>query len=282
MLKGAMHVHSNISPDSTLSRSSIKKLFKENGYSFVLLTEHAEDLDDKQYALIKQEYDNLSDDNFLMIPGLEIKWKERIHFLAYGAKRYIQNECTLSFEDTIRKIRRETECDFLVWGHFSHPFRVNEELASLAGMVDGIEISNVGYHGQFFCDWRGLVLLNRLKKAGKSVRGLNGLDMHEESKLGKIYCLVSSLKLPDRKDIFDAFKNNKVIFKNPLFAIGQARYGILFILFSLLAELPLDYYRRVKTKTSGFADNHFNGYIKKCFQAVKRLKRRLLWNQQKS
>ena len=272
MLKGALHIHSNISSDSTLSQSCIKELFKKRGYSFVLLTEHTEDLDSERYEIIKQEYNSLSDNIFLMISGLEIKWKDKIHFLAYVAKNYMPNEYKLSLGDTIKKIKKETDCDFLAWGHFNHPFKINKQLMSFASMVDGIEISNVGYHGQFFCDWRGLLLLNKLKKAGKATIGIGGLDMHEKTKLGKSYCLIKGLKSPTRNGIFDAFKSNKVIFKNRFFALGQAKYKISIIAFSLLASVPLDYYKRVRMKVSRFDDICFDGYIRKYFQVIKRFK----------
>ncbi len=105
MIRGVLHVHSNVSPDSTLPLEYIQRFFKARGHSFVLLTEHAEDLTPTSYAEFTQRCAALSDDAFVMVPGLEIKWKDRAHLLAYGAREYCGNEDMLSLADTITRIR---------------------------------------------------------------------------------------------------------------------------------------------------------------------------------
>lgn len=221
MIKGALHIHSDISPDSVLSRQRLKDIFKAAGYSFLLITEHAEDMNNEKYDILKREYQDLSDSKFLMIPGIEIKWKDKVHFLAYGAKNYMANESDATIDDTIRKIRIVTKCEFLAWAHFNHPWPVPRELVRHAALVDGIEIFNISYHGSVFPSYEGLRLINSMKKDGINVVALGGLDLHNPDRYKYLSCIIKEQDGLDRSVIFRHLKNGTFASKGIFYALRQ-------------------------------------------------------------
>lgn len=224
MIKGALHVHSSVSPDSVLSLTFLKDLFKRKGYQFILLTDHAEDLDHESYEKLKRECASLSDDSFLMIPGLEIKWHDKVHLLAYGARSYIGNENSRSIQDTINAIRKTTMCDLLVWGHVNNPVRLDNELLAAARLIDGIEIFNISYHGFILPDAKGLFSVERLREIKPSILALGGLDMHRKIGYDKMVCLIKDTELLSRDEIFNCLKNGLAVYKGRIFTL-QSKSG---------------------------------------------------------
>ena len=59
--RGTLHIHTTVS-DGELTPEATKALYKSNGYDFIAITDH------NVYGV----YDDLNDDDFLMIPGTEI------------------------------------------------------------------------------------------------------------------------------------------------------------------------------------------------------------------
>ena len=248
MLKGALHIHSNISPDSNLELEFLRRSFKDAGYHFIMSAEHAEDLSAEKYQDLLERYRTLSDNEFLIIPGLEIKWQDKVHFLAYGAKEYMANIDDLSLRDAIRAIRGTTKCDFLVWGHFNHPARINGASLEVISLVDGLEVFNVGYHSRIAPDYVGMRTLNRLRSAGKAVVALGGLDLHRQDALGSMCCMIEGEERPRRGSIVAAFKEGRVISQGRFFALTQSRYtaGVMFS--SLCVTVASHYARRLRQK----------------------------------
>ena len=246
MIKGALHIHSDVSKDSRLSRSEIKDIFKSRGYGFVLLTEHAEDLDEKKYDALKEEYARLSDENFLMIPGLEIKWKDKVHFLAYGARNFMQNEKTMFLVDTIKDIRDKTKCELLVWGHFQHPARITRELLDGVPFVDGIEVFNAMYHGIRSPDFKGLCVINDLRKTGRVTLAFGGLDMHSPDDYNAMSCIIKGSDRITRENIFHSLKTGDFLISSGSFNLRQSKFSSLALIFSFLGSVFNEYYRKVR------------------------------------
>ncbi|MFA5336858.1 MAG: hypothetical protein WC330_00830 [Candidatus Omnitrophota bacterium] len=251
MIKGALHIHSNVSPDSSLLLEQLKGMFKASGYSFIMTAEHAEDLSQEKYLVLRNKCAGLSDDTFLVIPGLEIKWKDKVHFLAYGAKEYMANENSLSLCETAKKIKEQTQCDFLVWGHFSHPSKLDyaKNIESLM-CVEGIEIFNAGYHGNFRPDPNGLRALNQMGKLGYEIIPLGGLDMHRPDAFGRIYCVIEDLDMPEKDRIFSYMKKGKCIFRSAFLKLHYPPYSFGSIMFCSVAGMYIRYYRKIRNRAS--------------------------------
>lgn len=251
MIKGALHIHSEISPDSRLSRRYLRDIFKGAGYNFVLITEHAEDLDAGRYDALKEEYHNLSDDKFLMIPGIEIKWKDRVHFLAYGAKNYMPNEKDMPITDTARVIKNNTQCPFLVWGHFGHPKPIPREYVDCMGLVDGIEIFNTAYHGLMAPSYEGLRLANDMRKDKRSIVVTAGLDLHSPGRHEAISCIIKNINFVERDEIFKHLVKGDFISKGIFYTLEQPGegYNKLELFYSWCAGIArglVDILRRLK------------------------------------
>ncbi len=246
MIKGALHIHSNISKDSSLSRIEIRNLFKEAGYSFVMLAEHSEDLDESKYSLISAEYSRFSDKDFIMIPGIEIKWKDRVHFLAYGAKKYMANVDDMPIEETIKAIRNKTQCEILVWGHYGHPELTDPGFMRASRHTDGVEVFNAMYHGSIMPCYKGLKFLNSADN--DAIVAFGGLDMHERRLCGRISCEIALLDKVTREGIFSHLKSGKFVSKGRIFNLRQPRYSTVTVAVAYFVTIFHDYYRRLKRK----------------------------------
>lgn len=88
-MRGIFHVHSEFSSGSELSIPQITKNAKQNGYDFVCLVEHQEDVDDFE-KYIKKCREN-SSSSVEIIPGIEIRTK-RAHILAIGIQQAINSD----------------------------------------------------------------------------------------------------------------------------------------------------------------------------------------------
>lgn len=255
MIKGALHIHSDVSPDSNLPLVNLKKIFKSAGYSFILLTEHAEDLDPNLYEKLKLECSTLSEPGFLIIPGLEIKWQNSVHLLAYGARFYHENENDYSLKHTIKSIRETTQCGLLVWGHVNHPARIDQALLRQAALVDGIEVFNIGYHGFLMPDAGGLKIVDFLKKDNHNILAVGGLDLHNEKNYAKMLCLTDKLDMLDKDSILTCFKKGEFAFRGKFFTLKQIQrpYNPLLKFSALCVNTAEDIYRRINYKIkSGF------------------------------
>lgn len=236
MLKGALHVHSNVSLDSDLSLEEIRDLFKARGYSFVMTTEHAEDLDKEKYSSLISRCAKLSDKTFLMIPGIEVKWKDRVHLLAYGATDYISNRNEVSLEEMISYVRSNSGCDILVWGHFNSPENVNGSLRALAEQLDGVEVFNAAYHGWHAPIPQGLLFLRRAGEKGRRLIAFAGLDLHSKQNYDKIYCLLGETAPLSRDGIIRSIKEGQCSFHSAYFALTQREAGLVMLGASMLAH----------------------------------------------
>lgn len=252
MIKGVLHIHSDISPeattDSTVSLEYAKSLFKEKGFSFMMLAEHAEYLDEQKYQAYKEQCRRLCDEEFVLIPGIEIKWKEQVHFLAYGADCYMKNEETLSVKETIAKIRATTKCRLLVWGHINDPLSITKGFLPALASVDGIEVFNTTYHS-IFPDGRGLIYLNYLAHRSKKVLAFGGLDMHETKNHSKMACLINNECPVERNSILDAIALGQYILHGKVITLRpQGEYSVLLIWWSIVINAVIDMARKVRRK----------------------------------
>lgn len=263
MIKGALHIHSNISPDSQLSRRSLRDMFKKAGYRFLLTADHAEDLNRDKYEMIKKEYADLSDSEFLIIPGIEVKWKDKVHFLAYGAKNYINNENEMDIKNAIKAIRDKTQCDFLVWGHFSHPRPLADDIAQYAKLVDGIEVFNALYHGLLAPSYEGCRLINNFKKTDHRSIVTGGLDLHQAHGYKNMYCIINDLDVVNRNEIIKSLRNGDFIFKTAFYTLRQpdSAYNGFDLFFSLCTGSAVDLSNRLYIKISNLIKN--SGIIEK-------------------
>ena len=89
---GIIHIHTAYSHDGMLSLPDFVELAKKKHINFMLLSEHAEDFDDKKMQIFVNECEKITKDGILVIPGLEFNINDQIHILGIGIKKYINKK----------------------------------------------------------------------------------------------------------------------------------------------------------------------------------------------
>jgi hypothetical protein len=173
-----LHVHSSFSYDSRTDLADIATLARREGYRCVLMSEHNNTLDQRQVDALVAQCAQLSDDNLLIVPGLELSFDNNcVHLLAYGVSRYIASvgeSCT--FESLVDQIHEQG--GLAVLAHPSHKDACSRLPESQLQQADGIEIWNVKNGNRFCPDGGELRSLRRLRGANRRLWGFAGLDLH--------------------------------------------------------------------------------------------------------
>src|SRR5712692_2328242 len=88
-IRGAFHVHSTLSRDGTMTISDLVQWYMRNGYQFLAMGEHAEDLDEAKLRELKNHSIENSNDRFCVVPGIEFAGNGDIHILGVGVVQLI-------------------------------------------------------------------------------------------------------------------------------------------------------------------------------------------------
>lgn len=169
---GALHIHSTYSADGTWPLARLKTVFKEEGYHFLGMAEHAEGLDREKREAWLAECEALSDPDFVIIPGLEFSVGPGIHILGLGVKRPLRGPSIAALVDQIHEAG-----GVAVWAHPS-PAALNM-IYPCAGTLDGMEVWNGRYHGAQRPPLQLLRGLERLRERHSHFHGFAGIDFHE-------------------------------------------------------------------------------------------------------
>ena len=217
-LRGSYHTHSRYSHDGVFTLEELKRSFREKGYDFVIMTEHAEDLTTDSYETFYKECETLSDDSFLFIPGLEVPYEGRVHVGCFpSASTY---DRVPLYHEGITYMRNHGAISI-----FHHPskqgYYMNETFRTL---LDGIEIWNSRYEGRWAPSMRTMQFA-RQHFLGTLFFG--GLDLHKTTQFGgpAITLDVSAFTI---EFIIDALKKNKFALQGKYFTYTKAREGTMF------------------------------------------------------
>lgn len=172
-IRGVCHVHSKYSHDGEISLAELKEYFKQKGFCFILLTEHLHDISGEKIGQIINDCRSLSDDEFIIVPGLELDDNNK-HFLIIGIDG--------SQNSTEELIKRSSPNKIVIW---AHPFFIGRpgDKEFLVYSIDGLEIWNSVYDGKKFPRWQSLKLLEKLRHK-KKIYGFGGIDLHRFSHAG--------------------------------------------------------------------------------------------------
>jgi len=205
-IKGLCHLHSKYSHDGEIPLSELKESLKKQGFHFLLMTEHIRDFSSERIGEILKECRSLSDEQFIIVPGLELEGRGE-HFLAIGiseSAREHNNLTGLRSSGTI-----------IVW---AHPYKIKPENVP-EFPIDGLEIWNSCYDGKFVPRWRALKLLNKLRQKN-NVLAYGGIDFHRFSHLGGPFLVVGVEKLSER-EILENLKRGKFFIQRGAIAVNS-------------------------------------------------------------
>ena len=196
--RGLIHIHTTYSYDGTLPLTDIVIQVKNRRYDFILLTEHAEDFNDEKMQSFVDECTKVTNENFLVIPGLEFNINDEIHILGIGIKKYIHERDP---EILIRKIHENHGLAILA--HTAY-YKKDIPYAQLKD-VDFVEIWNPRYGERISPGIKSIKILREFRKMKKTFIASGGLDLHKLRDLVPLYQIVFSERLT-QKDILSSLK----------------------------------------------------------------------------
>lgn len=168
---GIIHVHSDFSRDGLCSVADLADFAQEAGFRFVGLTDHAEDLTSEDMMSLRRECERHSNGSVLMIPGLEFRCSRDIHILGLGITHHIPSDDPVTVASQIGVM---TGLAIL-----AHPGRNGYQCPrELWPVLNGIEIWNAGYDGQYVPPLANLRLLHEARRVNPAVVGFGGADLH--------------------------------------------------------------------------------------------------------
>jgi hypothetical protein len=198
MLKGIIHAHSTYS-DGEYTLKELREVFLSGGSSFVCMSDHAEYFDDDQLRQYAAECEELSDEKFLFIPGLEFTCERRMHVLGYGVTRRIDSE------DPQRVIGHIKSSDNGV-SVIAHPMdSAFPWIETFQELPCGIETWNSKYDGRYAPRPGTFHLLDRMQQRSPSMHAYYGVDFHWKKQFRQLYTMVEANSL-DRAEILQSLK----------------------------------------------------------------------------
>jgi len=194
MLKAALHVHSAYS-DGEFTLSGLKKVYLDQGFSVVCITDHDDHFDMHKLVDYISECTALSDDKFLFVCGLEYRGEGDMHILGYGAT------VLANTQDPQSVIRHIAEHDGIPV--IAHP---QDSMFSLIESFEtlplGIETWNSKYDGQYAPRPGTFRLLHGLQARRPQMRAFYGQDMHWKTQFRGLTTHLNCSVL-DRRAILD-------------------------------------------------------------------------------
>lgn len=208
-VRGALHVHSKLSRDGTMTIAELAQWYWRRGYHFLAMGEHAEDLDTAKVQALLDQSSESSNDEFCVIPGIEFAATDLIHILGIGATNLIAKSDPQS---VAREIHRQGGVAVL-----AHPKRMGWECPQEVLLaVDAAEIWNVGYDGKYLPAseaWRGF---QRMRQSNPKLLAVASHDLHRTASFYAvaIEMVVASLS---RNAILSNLQQGRYDIRSPLF-----------------------------------------------------------------
>jgi len=233
--RGLIHIHTTFSYDGTFSLPDLVNLVKNKGYDFILLSEHAEDFDVKKMQNFVDECTKYTNQDFLIIPGLEFNIKDEIHILGIGIEKFIQERDP---EILIQKIH---ENDGLAILAHTADYKKRIPYTQLKD-VDFIEIWNPRYGESIAPSIKSINILNEFRKIKKTYCASGGLDLHKPRDLVPLHQIVFSERLT-QKDILASLKRGEFTTTNGFIELPSLKepsfiMTVLIYLFAFVQFIP--------------------------------------------
>lgn len=170
MFRGVLHVHSTYS-DGEFSLPELRETLLRDGCTFACVTDHAEWFTGSSLARYLAECDELSDNRFAFIPGLEYECENRLHVLGYGFARLDRSRAP---EQVIADIDAGGGVSVI-----AHPkTELFEWIESFERLPLGIEVWNSKYDGRYAPRPETFALLHRLRVRQPCLSAFYGQDLH--------------------------------------------------------------------------------------------------------
>ena len=134
------HLHTLVSGDSDLEIEVLKRVAAAAGIRVLFLTEHREAMDDAEIARAAARCRELSDDEVILVPGLEISSDERYHVLAFGLEAPVPKGPAVEMAGAIRAAGAVPV--------LAHPVRYRPGWEATLTGIGAVEVWNRHYDGR--------------------------------------------------------------------------------------------------------------------------------------
>jgi len=154
--------------------AELARYFKQKGYQFLAMGEHAEDLNERKIQELRDQSAANSDHQFCIIPGIEFAVTRQIHIVGIGVVNLIALENPVYVANKIREL-----------GGFSilaHPKRCNWNCPlEVLLVLDAAEIWNIGYDGKFLPSAKALPGFKRMQEVNPKLLAVASHDFHRQA-----------------------------------------------------------------------------------------------------
>jgi len=214
-LKGAVHLHTDLSHDGIMPIEKLATFLKSKGYDFLAITEHSHDVDYDAMQELADKAEELSSDDFTIIPGLEYRCHDDIDIMGFGVIEPCEHGTP---GEVITHIRDRG--GVAVWAHPS--FRDYPTERHWLERLDGAEIWNQIHDSRYMPHTRSVNRFNELRKSNSDLQAYCGLDMHRPD---NFFFISTTVSVPgnDRNDILAAMKAGNFASRSRFFNIDA--YG---------------------------------------------------------
>lgn len=170
-IKGAVHIHSKLSRDGTMTIAELALWYRRNGYQFVAMGEHAEDLDEPKVEALRQQSTENSGEEFCVVPGIEFAVTRDLHIVGIGVVSLIREKDPVT---VVKRIHEQGGFAIL-----AHPKRIGWECpADVLLAVDAAEIWNVGYDGKYLPSPKSMTGFRRMRQINPKLLAVASHDFH--------------------------------------------------------------------------------------------------------
>lgn len=171
--RGVIHVHTDLSHDGRLTPLELKQLFMRHNLQFACLTDHSQDVQEDQFALLREQCQKLSESDFVLIPGLEYSCESEVHIMGIGIENMTR---ATGYVEVIDHIHAHGGMAVL-----AHPTKANYPLSrDWLGKLDGVEIWNRAVDSKYLPQTRSIRTFFDLQQAHPHLTPFFGLDLHRE------------------------------------------------------------------------------------------------------
>lgn len=185
-IKGIVHCHTTMSYDGSISLDVLCQTLKDEGFSFVAVTDHVKGVTADQYRRFVDLCQKLSSDSFVVIPGLEVLLDNGDEIAAVGIHEFISST---SARDVLEQILQQG--GYSIWVHPHKRARADLERYD----CDAIEVLNGKMDGSVAPNFYLFFHIRRLQCLGVKIHQVFGADLHnlEEPRSVWIECDVDSI-----------------------------------------------------------------------------------------
>lgn len=210
--RGITHIHTEFSFDGTLGLAALAEKCRRRGLAFAALSDHAESMNETLLERMVEECRECSDSDFVLIPGLEHRYKRGIHILALGQNKWIAGE---SLDEMLMELA-DDGC-VLVASHCVSPADLPPELLEI---LTAVEIWNVSRDTRLLPTATQVRVYKKWAESYAHLYAIGGLDMHKGAEWGCEVVLESS-GAPTPAEVLRHLTKGRFSTRSRLFCFGS-------------------------------------------------------------